>query len=103
MKVSLAAMDEKLDGNKKELVEKFEKVELVQEQLNLQEASNRRLEVDNVEIKKSLNDIIKQLGKMTQALHEFRLNKRERELQRLMKSTESGRSLLLEARIKLDV
>ena len=70
MKVSLAAMDEKLDGNKKELVQKFEKAELVQKQLNLQEASNRRLEADNVEIKTSLNDIIKQLGKMTQALHE---------------------------------
>ena len=64
VKVNLAAMDEKLDRNEKELAEKLErieasgeiveenviaKVELVQEQLNKQEESNRQLKVDNVE------------------------------------------------------
>ena len=42
------------------------KVELVQQQLNKQEESNRRLEADNVEMKKSLNEIMKQLERMTQ-------------------------------------
>ena len=42
------------------------KVELVQQQLNKQEESNRRLEQDNVEMKKSLNAIMKQLERMTQ-------------------------------------
>ena len=86
MKVSLAAMDEKvkkvgetLSKNEKIVAEKLErnetnvkavgaKVELVQEQLNKQEESNRRLEADNVEIKKSLNEIMKQLERMKQQI-----------------------------------
>ena len=70
MKVSLAAMDEKVKG----VAEKLErndtnvkavgaKVELVQQQLN---NSNRQLRADNVEIKKSLIEIMKQLERMTQ-------------------------------------
>ena len=89
MRVSLAAVDEKLKGvgetlskHEKIVAEKLEKnetnmkavgakVELVQEQLNKQEASNRRLEADNVEIKKSLIEIMKQLEGMTkQTSHE---------------------------------
>ena len=42
------------------------KVELVQAQLNKQEETNRQLKADNVEIKKSLNEIMKQLERMTQ-------------------------------------
>ena len=84
VKVSLAAMDENVKGvgetlskNEKIVAEKLErnetnvkavfaKVELVQEQLNKQEESNRRLEADNVEIKKSLIEIMKQLERMKQ-------------------------------------
>ncbi|CAB4018562.1 E3 ubiquitin- ligase NRDP1 [Paramuricea clavata] len=42
------------------------KVELVQEQLNKQEEGISRLEADNVEMKTSLNEITKQLVRMTQ-------------------------------------
>ena len=84
VKVSLAAMDEKVKGvgetlskNEKIVAEKLErnetnvkavfaKVELVQEQLNKQEESNRQLRADIVEIKQSLNEIMKQLERMTQ-------------------------------------
>ena len=85
VKVNLAAMNEKLDRNEKDFgrieenlksnvkaVEKnvVGKVELVQEQLNKQEESNRQLkadlEADNVEMKKILNEITKQLERMTQ-------------------------------------
>ena len=88
VKVNLAAMNEKLDcldrnekdfgrfeENLKSNVKAVEKnvvgkVELVQEQLNKQEESNRQLkadlEADNVEMKKSLNEIMKQLERMTQ-------------------------------------
>ena len=88
VKVNLAAMNEKLDRNEKNVLEKIEtngkavenvvaKVDLVQEQLreqlNKQEESNRRLNADNVEMKKSLNEITKQLKRMTQqTLHEVR-------------------------------
>ena len=86
VKVSLAAMDEKVKGvgetlskNEKIVAEKLErnetnvkavgaKVELVQQQLNKQEESNRRLEADNVEIKKSLIEIMKQLERMKQQI-----------------------------------
>ena len=78
MKVSLVAMDAKLDRNEKELGEKLERIEengkvvenvvvkfeLVQEQLNKQEESNRMLEADNVEMKKSLTEISKQLKRL---------------------------------------
>ena len=81
MKVDLAAINEKLGKNEKIISDKLErnetnvkaveenvvaKVEVVQEQLNKQEESNRRLEADNVEMKKSLNEIMKQLERMTQ-------------------------------------
>ena len=89
MKVSLAAMDERVKGvgetlskNEKIVTEKFErnetnvkavgaKVELVQQQLHKQEESNRQLRADNVEIKNSLIEIMKQLERMTkQTSHE---------------------------------
>ena len=88
VKVNLEAMNEKLKGvgeqlaiNEKQMNRNQEnvktefgnvvaKVELVQEQLrgqlNKQEESNRRLEADNVEMKRSLNEITKQLERMTQ-------------------------------------
>ena len=82
MKVSLATMEKKLDGNKKELVEEIKenkkaveenviaKVELVQEQLDsqfdTQEESNRRLET---EVKKCFNEITR-LGNIVQTLPE---------------------------------
>ena len=77
VKVNLAAMNVKLDGIEKSLSEKIEtsrnaagdvaaKVQLVQAQLNKQEESNRQLKADNAEMKKSLNEIMKQLERMTQ-------------------------------------
>ena len=88
IKVNLAAMKEKLDRNEKKMdrnekiisdkLERNEtnvkaveenviaKVELVQEQFVKQEESNHQLRADNVEIKKSLNEIMKQLERMTQ-------------------------------------
>ena len=75
MKVDLIAINEKLDNNEKKLdrnemkLKALEqnlvaKVDLVQKQLNRQELSN-------VEIKKSLNEITKQLERMThQASHQ---------------------------------
>ena len=81
MKVNLAAMDEKSGKNQKIISDKLErnatnvkaveknvvaKFELVQQQLNKQEESNRQLRADNVEMKKSLNEIMKQLERMTQ-------------------------------------
>ena len=41
-------------------------VQLVQQQLNKQEESNRQLRADNVEMKKTLNEIMKQLERMAQ-------------------------------------
>ena len=76
LKVSLAAMDEKLEKNKKELVEKIEvngkmveenvmpKVHLVQEQLNKLEESNFKIVA---EVKKCFNEITK-LEKITQTV-----------------------------------
>ena len=81
VKVNLAAMNEKLKGvgeqlhrNKEQTDRNQEnmvaKVELVQEQLrgqlNKQEEGISRLEADNVEMKRSLNEITKQLERMTQ-------------------------------------
>ena len=77
MKVNLAAINKKLDNNKKHL-QRMEmnsnavqqnlvaKVELVQEQLDRQEVSNRHIQGDIVEMKKILNEITKQLKTMTQ-------------------------------------
>ena len=70
VKVNLAAINEKLDKNENNVLVVVKnvatKVELVQEQLNKQEESSRRLEAENLEIKKSLNEIVKQLERMTQ-------------------------------------
>ena len=85
VKVKLAALDQKLTEVRetlhKTIADKLErnetsvkavtgdvfaKVELVQQQLNKQEESNRQLKADNVEIKQSLNEIMKQLERMTQ-------------------------------------
>ena len=67
----LRGIEERVKNNVK-AVEKnvVAKVELVQQQLNKQEESNRRLEADNMEMKKSLNEIMKQLERMTQTSHE---------------------------------
>ena len=88
VKVNLAAMNKKLDRNQRANEKQIEtldskvenvkvevkavvenvitKVELVQQQLDKQEESNRQLRADIVEIKKKLNEIIKQLERMTQ-------------------------------------
>jgi hypothetical protein len=78
VKVNLAAMNEKLNEKLKGVGEQLDrnqeniktevvaKVEQVQGQLNKQEECNRRLEADNVEMKRSLNEIMKQLERMTQ-------------------------------------
>ena len=71
VKVSLAAMNETLSTkveNVKVQIKAIEenvvaKVELIEEQLK---ERNRRLEEDNAEMKKSLNEIVKQLERMTQ-------------------------------------
>ncbi|XP_028416939.1 uncharacterized protein LOC114541152 [Dendronephthya gigantea] len=66
-KVNLASINVKLERNEAKVAaieENVSKVEkLVQEQLEKQEESNRRLEADNVEVKKCLNEITKQLKK----------------------------------------
>ena len=70
VKDNLAAMNEKLKRVGETLGKLDEnviaKVELVQEQLNKQGESNCQLKADNVEMKKSLNEIMKQLERMTQ-------------------------------------
>ncbi|CAB4040278.1 kelch repeat and K+ channel tetramerization domain containing, partial [Paramuricea clavata] len=99
MKVDLAAMNEKLkevgeqfDRHEKQMDRNQEnvktdfgnvvaKVELVQEQLNKQEECNRRLEADNVEMKRSLNEITKQLERMTQQTsHEVQAEEMKRDI-----------------------
>ena len=66
MKVNLAAMNEKLKGVGETLIRNETNVKAVKETLNKQEESNRQLRADNVEIKKSLNEIMKQLQRITQ-------------------------------------
>ena len=77
MRGHFAAMNEKLRGvgeslarneiNVKAVKEDvITKIELVQQQLNKQEESNRQLRADNVEMKKTLNEMMKQLERMTQ-------------------------------------
>ena len=87
VKVNLAAINEKLDRSEKDLkrmealeenqkgiLEEVKEVkenltatfELVQEQLDKQKESNRQLRADNEKIKKSLNEIMKQLQPTTQ-------------------------------------
>ena len=51
---------------KTEVANVVAKVEMIQEQLKKQKQSNRRLEANDVEIKRSLNEIMKQLERMTQ-------------------------------------
>ena len=96
MKVNLAAMDEKSGKNQKIISDKLErnatnvkaveenvvsKFELVQEQLNKQEECNRQLRADNVEIKRSLNEIMKQLERMTQLIsHEVQAEEMKKEI-----------------------
>ena len=89
MKVNLTAMNEKLDTNEKN-VQRIEtslkaveqnlvaKVELVKDQLNKQEISDRHVQEDIVEMKKCLNEITKQLERMTQqASHEVQAEQEE--------------------------
>ena len=72
----ITMMDENLKSNQENVKTVVAKVELVQEQLNKQEESNRRLEADNVEIKKCLNEIMKQLESMAQRIpHEVQAEK----------------------------
>ena len=92
VKDNLAAIHKKLDGNEKSLSEKIEtsrnaagdvaaKVQLVQAQLNKQEESNRRLEADNAEMKKSLNEIKKLLKIMIQQTsHEVQAEDMKKEI-----------------------
>ena len=76
VKVNLAVIDETLRTNKENVkvevkaVEEnvLAKVELLQQQLNKQEENNRQLREDNVEIKQSLNAIMKQLERITQQM-----------------------------------
>ena len=77
-------MNEKLKGVGETLVRnemnvkavKEDVVQLVQEQLDKQEESNRQLRADNIEMKKSLNEIMKQLERMTQQTsHEVQAEK----------------------------
>ena len=96
MKVDLAAMNEKSGKNKKIISDKLERIatnlraveknvvskfELVQEQLNKQEERNRQMRADNVEMKKSLNEIMKQLERMTQQTsHEVQAEEMKKEI-----------------------
>ena len=87
MKVNLAAMNEKLkevggtltrnETNVKAVVENvIAKVERVQKQLNKQEENNRQLQAENLEIRKSLNKIMKQRERLTQQTsHEVQAEK----------------------------
>jgi flagellar biosynthesis chaperone FliJ len=114
VKVNLAAMNEKLKGvgeqlarndrNQENVKTEFgnvvAKVKLVQEQLlgqlNKQEESNRQLKVDNVEMKRSLNEIMKQLERMTQQTsQEVQAEEMKTDIAE-GGWTESRRSLLLE-------
>jgi hypothetical protein len=103
VKVNLAAMNEKLKGvgeqldrNEKQVDRKQDdvktavgnviaKVELVQKQLrgqlNKQEESNRQLKADNVEMKRSLNEIMKRLERMAQqTLHEVQAEEMKKDI-----------------------
>ena len=87
MRGNFAAMNEKLRGlgeslarneiNVKAVKEDvIAKVELVQEQLSKQEETNSELKTHNVEMKKSLNEIMKQLERLTQQTsHEVQAEK----------------------------
>ena len=77
MRGDLAAMNETLVRNETNVkAVKEDVVQLVQEQLDKQEESNRQLRADNVEIKKSLHEIMKQLERMAQQTsHEVQAEK----------------------------
>ena len=64
MRKKITMMDENLKNNQENVKTVVAKVELVQQQLNKQEECNRQLKADNVEIKKSLSEIMKQLERM---------------------------------------
>ena len=70
VKGELAVINEMLKGFSKKVDRKEKstaaKIELIQRQLKNQEESNRRLEADNLEVKRNLNGITKQLERMTQ-------------------------------------
>ena len=89
IKVKLAAMDEKLSSKVEvRAVEEnvVAKVELVQQQLNKQEESNRQLRADNADMKKSLSAIMKQLERMTQQMsHDGRAEKTRRQIAMVIK------------------
>ncbi|CAB3994537.1 RING finger 151-like [Paramuricea clavata] len=95
VKVNLAAMNEKLNEKLKGVAEQLyrnkeqtdrnqknmvAKVELVQEQLNKQEEGISQLKADNVEMKRSLNEITKQLERMAQQTsHEVQAEEMKKE------------------------
>ena len=71
MKVYLAAMDVKLDRNEESIKAVVGKVGLVHEQLNNQEVNICCVQADIEEMKKCLNEVGKQLERLTQqASHE---------------------------------
>ena len=87
MNVKLDKNDENLKSNEKNLKAEVKavkedviaKVELVQQQLNKQEEGICRLTADNVEMKKSLDEIMKQLERMTkQTSHEVLAEERKK-------------------------
>ena len=96
VKVNLAAMNEKSGKNQKIISDKLERIatnvkaveknvvvkfELVQEQLNKHEESNCQLRADNIEMKKSLIEIVKQLQRMTQQTsHEVQAEEMRKEI-----------------------
>ena len=88
MKVNLAAMNEKFDRNEENVKAVAAEVKLVQQQLNKQEKNKRRLKADNVEIKKSLNEIMKQLERMIQQTSDGGIN---RDLKVVITGGESGK------------
>ena len=61
---NMGSIKEQIDHTDKKLKDIIAKVELVQEQLNSQDESNRLLKADNEEMKRSLKDITKQLERM---------------------------------------
>ena len=100
VKANLAAIEKTLHRNEKKIAEtlsskveniKLEvkaveknvvvKVELIQQQLNKQEESNCQVRADHAEIKKSLNEIMKQLERMTQQTsHEVQAEQMKKEI-----------------------
>ena len=82
VKGELAAVNKKMDRNEKSNKANVASVvELIQEQLKNQEESNRWLEAVNIEIKRSLNKITKQLERMTQQIsHEVQVEQMKKDI-----------------------